>query len=225
MSEAILPLNDFPAEDLSRLYAEVFAGPEWFELEKCSHCGRAYPGPEGTRKGSFSQGEACWNDECGKPLELLSFYMDPEDRLAERIIADARSRPGFVGLVAVGESRELRGFSWGYGLPATDSPSVRFSEVSSRIAEAGIRPEDCFYAAETGILPDAQRAGLGRALVRARLKAAASSGFDTALFRTIDRERLVGLYRSIFGEVRELFKDPDPAKSQIWYSVQIEAMT
>jgi len=220
----IVDLSDVPTQDVVDVYARVFEGPTWFEVDKCSECGKSYPGPAGARQSeTYADGEPCW--QCGQPLRLISFYRDPEDRLAERVLSNAREQPNFVGVVACADGK-LVGFSWGYGLPSTDGPSVLFRRVRERLRESGVDPDALFYAAETGVVPDAQRTGIGEALVRERLDRAVSAGFETAAFRTIDRERLVGLWRKVLGTdaVRELFGDPDPAKEQIWFLGDLAAL-
>lgn len=208
--------------ELITLYAQVFAGPDWFEVAKCRACGRAYPGPVETRAAdTYAAGDVCWNAECALPLELISFYEDPVDRLGERILQAATQTTGFLGQVAKESSGELVGFSWGYTIPTDDTPSVRFSQVRDLLIGSGVDPNTSFYAAETGVVPKHQRTGVGRTLVEKRLEAARRAGHRRAVFRTIDRKRLVALYESLFPAVVELFPDPDPAKSQSWYVVDL----
>lgn len=222
MPTTVANLLSVSRPELVALYAQVFAGPDWFEVDKCTACGRAYPGPIDTRAaGTYAAGDTCWNEQCAVPLELISFYEDPTDRLGQRILEAAIATPGFIGQVAVEMSGELVGFSWGYAIPELDTPSVRFTQVRDLLTQAGVDPDTCFYAAETGVIPTHQRAGVGRALVEGRLREARQAGHRRAVFRTIDRERLVGLYESLFDSVVELFPDPDPAKSQIWYAVDL----
>jgi GNAT superfamily N-acetyltransferase len=213
----IIDLRDVPIEEAVDVYAKVFEGPEWYEQEKCAACGKSYPGPASSRRSeSYTNGEPCW--QCGEPLRLIAFYRDPEDRLAERIITNAMKQESFVGVVAR-SGHSLVGFSWGYALPSADSPSVLFDRVRDELTRAGISATGLFYAAETGVVPDRQRAGVGEMLVRERLGRAQDAGFDAAVFRTVDRERLVALWEKVLGEgaVSELFGDPDPARDQVWF--------
>jgi GNAT superfamily N-acetyltransferase len=219
----LIALTAYEPLAVAQLYATIFAGPVGFELEKCSHCGRPYPGAVSSRPApdaEYTRGMPCWNGSCGRPLELVSFYEHPNERLAERIIADAVARDAFVGFAAKAGSGELIGFAWGYRLPTSDGPSVDFSSLSGQLAQVRLDPETSFYAAELGVAPSWQRTGVGRALVRARFRAAIAQGFARVCFRTLDQARVLRLYATMFGEgyVRELFPDPDPAKSQVWYA-------
>jgi ribosomal protein S18 acetylase RimI-like enzyme len=169
----------------------------------------------------------CWNTDCGHPLELIDFYDDPDDRLGERIIRDALGQDGFVGFVARDRDRDLIGFSWGYRLPTVDTPTVEFSSTSALLAELGFDASTAFYAAEIGVAPEWQGVGMGTRLARARFRDAMAAGFSHVCFRTVDRPRVLGLYEGMFGagRIRELFPDPDPAKSQIWFAADLAGLS
>ena len=222
----VIELSPAILDQLRRAYTRVFSGPSGFEIEKCRHCGRAYPGPVLTRPpgdDSYGPGMRCWNPDCRHPLELIDFYDDPEDRLGERIIRDALGQDGFVGLAARGQDRDLVGFAWGYRLPTADTPTVEFSSTSTLLADLGFDAATAFYAAEIGVVPEWQGVGVASRLARARFREAVAAGFSHVCFRTVDRPRVLGLYERMFGagRIRELFPDPDPAKSQIWFAADL----
>lgn len=227
MSFDLIPITEELVEPLTRTYAGVFGGPEWFEIEKCSNpeCGQAYPGPVSSRPtpdATYSAGMPCWG--CGQPLRLMSYYNDPDERLAEQIIRNAMAQDAFAGFAAKAESGDLVGFTWGYRLPQVDTPSVMFSSATKSLGELGFDPATTFYAAEIGVVPDRQRGGVAKQLAAARFHAARDRGFERVCFRTVDRRRLVGLYEAMFGSgrVRELFPDPNPTKSSVWFAVELE---
>lgn len=227
--ESILlePLTADMEQEAVEVYANVFAGPDWFEISKCRSCGRAYPGPIDSRptpEADYQTGQPCWG--CQEPLELIDFYRDPDDRLGSRIFADAVARPGFVGFVARDSNGRLVGFAAGYPVPEEDTPAVKFSKVRESLAQKGYQSDQCFYAAEIGVVPEARVHGVGTKLAMARFSSARASGFRYVCFRTIDKLRLLGLYGKLFGpeNLVELFPDPDPVKSQVWYLVPLEKL-
>lgn len=214
-------------DEVVDVYSKVFAGPDWFEVQKCARCGRAYPGPVELRPAPDARvpelGMPCWG--CAEPLELQDFYRDPADQLGMKIASQALDRADFAGFLAR-DGGELLGFTWGFRLPTDDAPSVRFSQASMMLAGLGYEPSTCFYAAEIGVVPNQQRRGVAELLARARFDRALSLGMTKVLFRTIDRQRLVGLYEKLFGagNVEELFSDPDPNKAQIWFGASLDGL-
>jgi GNAT superfamily N-acetyltransferase len=209
------------------MLAEVFSGPEWYDVQRCAACDRPYPGPVATRPSAdaaYAEGMPCW--DCGKPLHLIDFWRDPpENPFGVQLLREARETPGFIGYIAEDGSGRLLGIAWGFPLPHKDG-EVKFEAARRLIAQHGIDPDRVFYAAELGVVPDARRHGVAQALVRARLTAARDAGYDAVCFRTVDRTRLVGLYEKLFGasNVRELFRDPDPVKAQLWYAAPLDRL-
>lgn len=204
-------------------YIAAFEGHPWWEIYRCVYCGEAYGINDDAIK--FTKGVTCRNDNCQKPLELVSYWK--EGGKAEKTFMEAVNLPGFVGKGAQGidtsenpkYNNKLLGVSWGYKIPTNNTETVKFEDIRPFFQRNDIDPDTVFYAAETAVHPNFQGQGIGTAISRSRLREARDNGFAGATVRTINRN-VVKQFEKFFGEgnVRPLFNDPDPVKNdRIWY--------
>jgi ribosomal protein S18 acetylase RimI-like enzyme len=218
----LVDLTEGLADEVVQAYAAVFAVHPWYELERCTKCGRAYPGPVDDRPGEdrkapYAPGDPCWG--CNEPLHLVDYYLDRDDPRGEQIYREALVQDGFVGAAAATSRGRVVGFAWGYRVPPGDTTSVKFTEVLPLADSLGWNREATFYAAELGVVPALQGRGLGEQLARRRLEAARARGFERVCFRTVNERQLLSLYEKMFGSgVEKAFDDPDPIKNRPWFS-------
>jgi GNAT superfamily N-acetyltransferase len=209
--------NEANFENLIELYKNVFAGPPWFEYRKCDACGVNYGEKEVGEK-MLSELSNCKN--CNENLILRPFY---KNNGVGKIISSAVSSNGFCGFAAKSLER-LVAFSWGFNVPNVSTPTVQFEKVSEMLSTKGLDSNGLFYAAETGVLPEFQKLGLGTQVSKARLLAAKNSGSEGVVFRTIN-PKLVRVYEKLFGEVEFLFNDPQVGKEdRKWFFCEFEKM-
>jgi drug/metabolite transporter (DMT)-like permease/GNAT superfamily N-acetyltransferase len=207
----LIRLTRAEKDETSELFAQVFAGSPWFEIKRCRNCGERYGGGDDLER--FHDGDLCRN--CGQPLDLVDFW--GEGRALE-VYEDALKQPGFIGIGARNDEGRMIGFSWGFAVPHTDTPSVHFSTISGLLARSGLDPARTFYAAETGVAPEYQKHGVGSRMSYARLREARDAGFAHVCFRTIN-PGLVRVYERFFGNqhVQPIFNDPVETE-RTWYA-------
>lgn len=146
---------------------------------------------------------------------------------SEKVIRDALQKFSFIGKCCVIKSNnveDLVAFSWGYMIPDKDSPTVKFSEVSKLLRKLNYSPEEIFYGAESGVLPQFQNLGIGTKTMYNRLLRAKELGFRYVAFRTIN-EQVIDIYQTLFGteNINTLFNDPEKGKSdRLWYSCNMK---
>ncbi len=194
--------------EITKLYKDVFAGPPWFEFAKCVNCGINYGEAELTAN-------RCNCKSCSQELKLEPFCSDEQ---IQSTVLNAVGSNCFIGILARDLASNKRlSFSWGFQVPSVDAPTVKFEQVNELISSKGLIREDLFYSAETGVLPEFQRIGLGTLTSFKRLQIAKDSGFDGVVFRTIN-PGLVRVYEKLFGRVDQLFNDPEESKKdRMWF--------
>ena len=102
------------------------------------------------------------------------------------------------------------GFSWGYPIPEEKTQSVNFPVIRAMLKERGVNPNEVFYGAETGIVAEYQRRGLGSIIVSARCLEAQKINYKFFANRTINPQ-MKAINNNIFSnsQPRELFEDPE----------------
>jgi len=213
MRENTIFLLDSSVEhEIADLYARVFAGPPWFEIKKCVNCSETYGKDRDLEQ--YRDGITC--RRCGQPLLLVDYWYGGP---ALQVIKDAETRLGFIGVGARAPDNQVIAFSWGFAVPREDSPTVLFSQAQKLLLSHNLDPSTMFYAAETGVDPRYQGEGIGSRVSYTRIQIALEQGFDAVCFRTIN-PKMVKVFERFFGEgnVRGIFNDPDPVKSdRMWY--------
>ena len=129
-------------------------------------------------------------------------------------------RKGFFGLVAK-VSDKIVGFTWGFLAPEEDVRTISFSKIRPMLKEENIDPDKCFYGAETVVLPEYQKQGIGTTLIKKRTELTKDLDITGILSRT-SNENMVKTYKKIFGDsnVLTLFKDPVRTK-RTWYYIKL----
>lgn len=139
-----------------------------------------------------------------------------ESALAE--LDEVKEKQGFVGVLASLEDK-LIGFSWGYDIPLENTSRVDFDKIRRELLTKNLDLNKAFYAAETGVELDFRRQGIGRLLVKERLRA--TKGKEFILYRT-KNPQIINIYRTLFGN--ELFSFPEESayKDGRIYVVKVE---
>ena len=108
------------------------------------------------------------------------------------------------------KSDEPIGFSWGYQMPEIRTQSVNFPVIRELFRERGINPDKVFYGAETGIVAEYQKRGLGSVIASVRCLEAQNGNYDFFANRTIN-PRMKAISSHIFSgsQATELFEDPE----------------
>jgi ribosomal protein S18 acetylase RimI-like enzyme len=208
----VVPLTAAMADEVADLYARVFAGPPWYNVKCCASCDEQYG--KGDDLECFHDGDPC--RRCGEPLELLDSWRGGR---ALEVFEDAAARSGFIGMAARAPDGRLIAFSWGFAVPARDTPAVKFNTVASILNQIGLDVGRTSYVAEGAVDPDYQQLGIGSQLSYARLRRVRAAGFETVCFRTAN-PIVLRIYGRFFGSenVRSIFSDPDPVKAdRTWY--------
>lgn len=172
---------------LADLYANVFAGPPWNEIARCTNT-QAFYGAEN------QPGSAC--PDCSIPLEEAY----PQESTIKYILGElGKSNP--IGLLATIDTK-LAGFSWGY---QTDRDSLAESKwqtgkmkqvVKDLLTSRGVNNK-LFYGSETGVDPKFQGKGLGKQLVNDRLKQVEESNANFMLIRTNVSSPMYGICQNL----------------------------
>lgn len=170
--------------EVAGLYANVFAGPPWYEATKCLTSGSFY-GADTTA------GAPC--PDCSNPLSEAY----PKDETTQYILGElGKTNP--IGLLAFVNS-ELAGFSWGYRTTPKElvesskwkTPDMK-QKVYDLLADYGVSGS-LFFGSETGVDPKFRDKGLGKKLVRARFDEILRSGEKYALVRTNVNSPMYGI--------------------------------
>ena len=74
---------------------------------------------------------------------------------------------GFAGAMLLKRDLPI-GFSWGYPIPEERTQSVNFPIIRAMLKERNVNPNEVFYGAETGIIAEYQRQGLGSIIASIR---------------------------------------------------------
>jgi GNAT superfamily N-acetyltransferase len=215
----VFSMNASIREAVADAYIKVFQGAPWYEEQKCNGCGEKYGGPEDT---GYLSGKETRCRRCDGELVLGDYWTR---EIVFDIMNNAIRTDGFIGLCATyGVDKErVVGFSWGFGVPRLDEPTVAFSKVSDMLDNLGIDCKTTFYSAEVGVEPELQREGVGTQLMRTCLAVAKQAGYTGLCFRTVNAN-VVKVFRRECGEdnVKAIFNDPDPLKSErTWYYIDL----
>lgn len=130
---------------VAKLYATVFAGPEWQEVSRCPNCGQF--------SSSFT------GSKCGNCKNIL-IEAYPEAETADYIVGEL-SKPLATGLLAL-ENQIPVAFGWAYALNGLDFSLTKYnnSQSQTQIAQV-VQDIDYYYISEVGVNPNFQRRGLG----------------------------------------------------------------
>lgn len=177
------PTNSMLISRVADLYADVFAGPPWNEATKCLTSGSFY-GPD------TQAGAPC--PDCKAPLSEAY----PKDETTEYILGElGKTNP--IGLLAFVNS-ELAGFSWGYQTTPNELAESKWKTpkmqgvVKDLLAKYNVK-DSLFYGSETGVDPQFRGKGLGKQLVKDRLKQVDQSGAEFMVVRTNFNSPMYGI--------------------------------
>ena len=108
------------------------------------------------------------------------------------------------------KSDEPIGFSWGYQMPEIRTQSVNFPVIRELFRERGINPDKVFYGAETGIVAEYQKRGLGSVITSVRCLEAQNGNYEFFANRTIN-PRMKAINNNLFSgsQATDLFEDPE----------------
>ncbi|MBI2021657.1 hypothetical protein HYS93_02095 [Candidatus Daviesbacteria bacterium] len=154
--------NETETRQVTRAYAQVFAGEPWNEYTQCSADGRFY----GL---TTKPGDPC---ECGAPVGLAY----PEDDVMAYIIKETK-RPNALMLVAK-DGDQVVGFSWGYQFMNSGqfaSEKYRTPEMQAQVANILVNSGvfwGLYYFSETGIVPQYRGNGLTNEFYTRRIELA-----------------------------------------------------
>ncbi len=228
---------------IPEVYIPVFSGHPWHEEFECS-CGyqATYSygcSTNGDKKRKCEQFDGkhlimltrevlesrCRNPECGKSVGSCIKPVFTDISVSESYSADYLKQ-GFDGFCAKVSSK-LAGFAWGYNFPLnhkSQEGSVWYDKAGIELQNHGIPPEISFYHNESGTLPKYQRKGIGTSLLGNMLKNTPEDR-RFVVFRTIN-PGMIRCYEKVFGmepgNLKPLFRDPNPAKRQFWYALDLK---
>lgn len=158
--------------EIARVYAEVFAGPPWFEVSACSRCGN-FSGSSAAEK------QLC---SCGGSFRNTAY----PQKETEQYIRKELARQSALGLwLAVGfKDLKALGFGWGYASSndALASQKYKTDALQQTVRELLANTGAFFYISEVGVLPTLQGEGWGKALTSALIDG--SKSFQTVVLRT-----------------------------------------
>ncbi|MCL4373575.1 MAG: hypothetical protein M1360_01485 [Candidatus Marsarchaeota archaeon] len=157
---------------------------------------------------------------CKEKLEVIEFYPEYVDYIA--LFNEALSEEGFIGKVFENENRTIA-FSWGYRLPNKRTSSVRFDLLGPIFEQKGITPENTFYAAETGVVQEFRKIGIGTLVSSERVLSAYNQGYTYLITRTIN-PYTVEYFKKIFSGTDETFLTHDPERGSDWYMWKFKDM-
>ncbi len=161
--------------ETTKLYADVFAGHPWYEVNTCADCGKHF--------GSDSSIETpCSN--CGGVLAPAY----PEEQTRKQI-EDFFDKPNATMYLAESEGK-IKGFAWGFLRETSELVSTKFAGENSTQFSLAIREaipqERMFYINEVGVNKDLRGRGLGKLLVDNLLTIANQLDVPAALTTRID---------------------------------------
>lgn len=144
---------------------------------------------------------------CGDKLDVIEFYPTFADH--KKIFKEAVEKEGFIGNIGSLDNK-IVAFSWGYKVPKKPTTSVRFDMIRSLLEEKGLKPEETFYFAETGVVDEFQDKGLGSASSYSVFMDAYKAGSKYMVARTIN-VAFHAMVEKLFGGKKGqlLFKDPE----------------
>lgn len=154
----IEPLRTDDLVSTAKLYADVFAGEPWKEVNRCDIC-HTFFGPD------TQVGQPCPKD--GSPLGPAY----PLDETVEYIKTEIDHEDGTAFILKDDQpSGRIKGFAWGYSFESPKEyadKKYHTSETAQRVLDvlqsAGVGGK-FFYLSETGIVPDIRGQGLSTML-------------------------------------------------------------
>lgn len=158
--------------EIAQVYSEVFAGPPWLEVSKCSTCG-SFGSSE------VAQGKSC---SCGGSFDVPAYPLVETTEYVRGELA----RQSALGLwLAVGTKElQAKGFGWGYGTEAKMLARQKYKTdaLQSIVRELLVSSGAFFYISEVGVLPSLQGEGWGKALTSALIDG--SKQYSNVVLRT-----------------------------------------
>ncbi len=130
-----------------------------------------------------------WNEDWTKKSALEEL-----DKAMEKL--------GFVGVVI--DDGCTVGFSWGYKLPENDLARLPCRDIRSKLVQRGLNPDQVFYGADLGVLPEFREQGLGTRLLNERRRL--SGNFEIFISRT-KNPKMLNLWRKIYGQEEFSFSE------------------
>lgn len=170
----ILP-QDYRA--VAKTYTEVFAGPPWYEVSKCTQCG------------SFSGEEPQAGSTCSCGGEYASpAYPVPE---TTQYVANEVNKPDAIALLIAqiklvqSTSNLVKGFGWGFSMDAGElQGKYKTQEMQQVVADLLVNTGIFYYVSEVGVLPEMQGSGYGKRLTGSLVNQALQEGYSDFVVRT-----------------------------------------
>lgn len=129
----------------------------------------------------------------------------------DEVFSNASFQEGFLGYGVEIQDRIIGG-CLGYTLPQENAPTINFIQLRKRLPR---NLEGSFYLAESFILPQFQRRGLGSVLMNMVSNSIENSSL---LFRTINDNQIKAIQRGFNSSVEEICRDPVD-EERIWLSI------
>jgi GNAT superfamily N-acetyltransferase len=160
MNREIIKIEDHMLPEIASCFAQVFAGHPWYEVSKCSACGRF----SDTNPDESVNGKYCHD---GSFDQVAYPYAETTESVRE-----ALGKPDAIGIVVAqlslfGTLAEIEGFAWGSGQRPLESYQKQYEseELKAVIAQLLVNTNFCFHISEVGLKESARGNGFGKKMV------------------------------------------------------------
>lgn len=171
MIDNIVPERDL--EEVTQVYAKVFAGPPWNEHTRCPN------------EDKFFGRDTKPGDNCPSCSDGILEVAYPADSTSKKILKEI-SRPKAVGLIKRDKDDRIVGFSWGYAYQsplefAQDKYPAFMHDTIEKILTSNSTDGELYYLSETGIVDEFRGKGLTNEFYFIRLQLARSYGLPVVV--------------------------------------------